>query len=68
MLPGLSSWADIGPVVVDHAGFVATGAMLRWGAAEARKHGFERVAGFGSPFPEPEAVAWLTDLLSVLEP
>ena len=69
MLPGLSSWADIGPVVVvDHAGFVATGAMLRRGAAEARKHGFERVADFGSPFPEPEAVAWLTDLLSVLEP
>jgi hypothetical protein len=32
------------------------------------KHGFERVADFGSPFPEPGAVAWLTDLLSVLEP
>jgi hypothetical protein len=44
-------------VVVDHAGFVATGAMLRRGAAEARKHGFERVADFGSPFPEPGAVA-----------
>ena len=55
-------------VVVDHAGFVATGAMLRRGAAEARKHGFERLADFGSPFPEPGAVAWLTDLLSVLEP
>jgi hypothetical protein len=44
-------------VVVDHAGFVATGAMLRQGAAEARKHGFQRVADFGSPFPEPGAVA-----------
>jgi CubicO group peptidase (beta-lactamase class C family) len=44
-------------VVVDHAGFVATGALLRRGAAEARKHGFERVADFGSPFPEPGAVA-----------
>ena len=44
-------------VVVDHAGFVATGAMLRRGAAEARKHGFERVADFRSPFPEPGAVA-----------
>lgn len=44
-------------VVVDHAGFVATGAMLRRGAAEARMHGFERVADFGSPFPEPGAVA-----------
>jgi hypothetical protein len=44
-------------VVVDHAGFVATRAMLRPGAAEARKHRFERVADFGSPFPEPGAVA-----------
>jgi hypothetical protein len=44
-------------VVVDHAGFVATAALLRRGAAEARKHGFERVADFGSPFPEPGAVA-----------
>jgi hypothetical protein len=44
-------------VVVDHAGFVATGAMLRRGAAEARKYRFERVADFGSPFPEPGAVA-----------
>jgi CubicO group peptidase (beta-lactamase class C family) len=44
-------------VVVDHAGFVATGAMLPRGAAEARKHGFERVADFGSPFHEPRAVA-----------
>jgi CubicO group peptidase (beta-lactamase class C family) len=56
-------------VVVDHAGFVATRqARCSGGAAEARKHGFERVADFGSPFPEPGAVAWLTDLLSVLEP
>jgi CubicO group peptidase (beta-lactamase class C family) len=44
-------------VVVDHAGFVATGALARRGAAEARKHGFERVAHFGSPLPEPGAVA-----------
>jgi CubicO group peptidase (beta-lactamase class C family) len=44
-------------VVVDHAGFVATGALARRGAAEARKHGFERVADFGSPFAEPGAVA-----------
>lgn len=44
-------------VVVDHAGFVATGTMLRRGAAEARKHGFERVAEFGAPFAEPGAVA-----------
>jgi CubicO group peptidase (beta-lactamase class C family) len=44
-------------VLVDHAGFVATGTLLRRGAAEARKHGFEKVADFGAPFPEPGAVA-----------
>jgi CubicO group peptidase (beta-lactamase class C family) len=44
-------------VVVDHAGFVATSAICRRGAAQARKHGFERVADFGSPFAEPGAVA-----------
>jgi CubicO group peptidase (beta-lactamase class C family) len=44
-------------VVVDHAGFVATSALLRRGAAEARKQGYERVGDFGSPFSEPGAVA-----------
>jgi CubicO group peptidase (beta-lactamase class C family) len=44
-------------VLLDHTGFVAVHAMMRRGAAEARKHGFERVADFGSPFPEPGAVA-----------
>lgn len=44
-------------VVIDQAGFVATGAMLRLGAAEARKHGFERVSDFGSPVSEPGAAA-----------
>jgi CubicO group peptidase (beta-lactamase class C family) len=44
-------------VVVDHAGFVATGALARRGAAQARKHGFERVADFGSAIAEPGAVA-----------
>ena len=44
-------------VVVDHAGFVATSALCRMGAAQARKYGFERVADFGSPFAEPGAVA-----------
>jgi len=39
-------------VVVDHAGFVATSALARRGAADARKHGVERVADFGSPFSE----------------
>lgn len=40
-------------VVIDHAGFVATGAMLRRGAALAREHGFQRVAELGASFPEP---------------
>ncbi|MGC2564140.1 MAG: serine hydrolase domain-containing protein [Mycobacterium sp.] len=44
-------------VVIDHAGFVATSALLRRGAAEARKHGFERVADFGSASSERGAVA-----------
>jgi CubicO group peptidase (beta-lactamase class C family) len=44
-------------VLLDHTGFVVVHAMMRRGAAEARKHGFERVADFGSPFPEPGAVA-----------
>jgi CubicO group peptidase (beta-lactamase class C family) len=44
-------------VIIDHAGFVATSALLRLGAAQARKDGFERVADFGSPFAEPGAVA-----------
>jgi CubicO group peptidase (beta-lactamase class C family) len=42
-------------VVLDHAGFVATGAMIRRGAAGAREHGFHRVSEFGSPFPEAAA-------------
>ena len=44
-------------VVIDHAGFVATSALLRRGVAEARKHGFERVADFGSASSERGAVA-----------
>jgi CubicO group peptidase (beta-lactamase class C family) len=42
-------------VVLDHAGFVATGALLRRGAAEAHEHGFERVADLGSAIAEPGA-------------
>jgi CubicO group peptidase (beta-lactamase class C family) len=44
-------------MVLDHTGFVAVHAMLRRAAAKARKYGFERVADFGAPFPEPGAVA-----------
>ena len=42
-------------VVIDQSGFVGTGALLRRGAAQARKHGFHPVAELGSPFPEPAA-------------
>ncbi|OHV05791.1 serine hydrolase domain-containing protein [Mycobacterium talmoniae] len=44
-------------VLADHAGFVATGALLRRGAADARKHGFTPVADFGAPYPEPGEAA-----------
>jgi len=44
-------------VVTDHAGFVVTNALIRRAADTARKHGFERVGDFGSPFSEPGAVA-----------
>jgi CubicO group peptidase (beta-lactamase class C family) len=44
-------------VVLDHAGFVATSALCRIAAAAAHRDGFERVADFGSPFPEAGAVA-----------
>ncbi len=71
-LGGSLGWADPGSglafgfvhnrlltpfVVVDHAGFVATGALCRMGATQARRDGYERVADFGSPFAEPGAVA-----------
>jgi CubicO group peptidase (beta-lactamase class C family) len=39
-------------VVADQAGFVATAALIRRGAAGARKHGFAPVAEFGAPFTE----------------
>lgn len=46
-------------VVADQAGFVATAALIRRGAAAARKHGFVPVTEFGAPFgmPAPGAVA-----------
>jgi hypothetical protein len=39
-------------VVADQAGFVATAALIRRGAAQARKHGFDSVGEFGAPFAE----------------
>jgi CubicO group peptidase (beta-lactamase class C family) len=44
-------------VLLDHGGFVLTNGLIRRAVAEARKHGLERVAEFGSPYPEPGAVA-----------
>jgi CubicO group peptidase (beta-lactamase class C family) len=37
-------------VLTDQAGFVATAAMIRLGAAEARRRGFRPVEEFGAPF------------------
>ena len=39
-------------VLADQAGFVATAALIRRGAAAARKHGFAPVTEFGAPFTE----------------
>ncbi len=47
-------------VMTDNAAFVGIYALIRQAATKARKRGFERVADFGSPFPEPGAVAGLT--------
>jgi CubicO group peptidase (beta-lactamase class C family) len=40
-------------VLTDQAGFVATAALIRHGAAEARKRGFQPVQEFGAPFGSP---------------
>jgi CubicO group peptidase (beta-lactamase class C family) len=37
-------------VLTDQAGFVATAALIRRGAVEARKRGFEPVTEFGAPY------------------
>jgi hypothetical protein len=45
-------------VVADQAGFVATAALIRRGAAAARRRGYRPVPKFGAPFaPEPRTVA-----------
>ena len=45
-------------VVVDQAGFVATAALIRRGAAAARRRGYRPVPDFGAPFvAEPRHVA-----------
>jgi CubicO group peptidase (beta-lactamase class C family) len=45
-------------VVADQAGFVATAALIRRGAAAAHRRGYRPVPKFGAPFaPEPRPVA-----------
>ncbi|AQA06799.1 esterase [Mycobacterium sp. MS1601] len=45
-------------LVADQAGFVATAALVRRGAASARSRGYRPVSGFGAPYPaEHEPVA-----------
>jgi hypothetical protein len=45
-------------VVADQAGFVATAALIRRGAAASRKRGYRPVPDFGAPFvPETQSVA-----------
>jgi CubicO group peptidase (beta-lactamase class C family) len=44
-------------VVSDQAGFVGTAALVRLGAAEARKHGYATVQEFGAPYAPAAAGA-----------
>ncbi|PRC60420.1 esterase, partial [Mycobacterium sp. ITM-2017-0098] len=44
-------------VVSDQAGFVATAALIRRGAALARKNGHRRVREYGAPFTDVAATA-----------
>lgn len=44
-------------VLTDHAAFVALAALIRQGAAKARKRGYRPVHGLGAPYSEPGAVA-----------
>ncbi|MGB2922514.1 MAG: serine hydrolase domain-containing protein [Mycobacterium sp.] len=44
-------------VVADQAGFVATAALLRRGAAQARKNGYRPVREFGAPFADQTRTA-----------
>jgi CubicO group peptidase (beta-lactamase class C family) len=44
-------------VVSDQAGFVTTAALIRRGAALARRNGYRRVPDFGAPFADVTAQA-----------
>ena len=45
------------PMIFDQATFIGLGALLRRGAAAARKHGYQTMPDFGAPYPTPEKVA-----------
>jgi CubicO group peptidase (beta-lactamase class C family) len=45
------------PMLLDQTMFVGLGALLRRGAEAARKRGAQTVPDFGTPYPEPGAVA-----------
>jgi CubicO group peptidase (beta-lactamase class C family) len=45
------------PMIFDQATFTGLGALLRRGAAAARRHGYHVLPDFGTPYPEPASVA-----------
>lgn len=46
------------PMIFDQATFIGFGALIRRGAAAARRHGYRVVPELGAPYPEPsEAIA-----------
>jgi hypothetical protein len=44
-------------VVADQAGFVGTAALVRSGAAAARRNGFTPITEFGAPYPDRASAA-----------
>jgi CubicO group peptidase (beta-lactamase class C family) len=44
------------PMIFDQATFIVLGALLRRGAAAARRHGYHVVPDLGAPYPEPSGV------------
>ncbi|AKN16230.1 penicillin-binding protein, beta-lactamase class C [Mycobacterium haemophilum DSM 44634] len=45
------------PMIFDQATFIGLGALLRRGAAAARRRGYQTVPDFGAPYPTPAKVA-----------
>jgi CubicO group peptidase (beta-lactamase class C family) len=44
------------PMIFDQATFIGLGALLRRGAATARRHGYQILPNFGAPYPTPAKV------------